>query len=95
MGVGGSPTCDGGVATGAFFGIKAAEAADAVGTLPLRCEGLPSQRGAAAAAQEALFMPHLLLVGHAPFSQRLRDRKQLPSDEVVATADCLSFPHQM
>lgn len=76
--MGASLTCDGRVAAGTFLGVKAAEAADAVGTLSLGREGLTRQRSAAARAQEALFMPHLVLVGHAPFSQRLRDTNQSP-----------------
>lgn len=64
-------TCDGRVAAGALLGIEAAEALDAVGTVPLWGEGLSGQRGLAARAQETLLVPDLVLVGHAAFSQSL------------------------
>lgn len=67
-------TCDGRVAAGTLFGIQAAETLDTVRTLPLRGEGLASQRSFAARAEKTLFVPNLILVGHPSFSQSLQDR---------------------
>lgn len=65
-------TCDGRVAAGTLLGVQAAEALDAVRSLALRGEGLAGQRSLAARAQETVFVPHLVLVGHASFSQCLQ-----------------------
>ena len=68
-------TCDGRVAPGTLLRVERAEALDAVGAVPLRGEGLAGQRGLAPRAHEALFMPHLVLIGHAPFGQGLSIRE--------------------
>lgn len=68
-----SLTCDGRVAAGTLFSVQAAETLDAVRTLPLRGEGLTGQQRSAARAEEALFVPHLVLVGDASFSQSLQN----------------------
>lgn len=65
-------TCDGRVAAGTLLGVQAAETLDAVRTVPLRGEGLASQRSFAARAEKTLFVPHLVLVGHPSFSQSLQ-----------------------
>lgn len=68
-------TCDGRVAAGAFFGVQAAEALDAVRIFPLGGERLACQSGFAARAEEALFVPHLVPIGHPSFSQSLQVKK--------------------
>lgn len=66
-----SKPCDGGVAAGALLGVKVTETFDAVGALSLRREGLSGQRHLTARAEEALFMPHFVFVGHSSFGQSL------------------------
>ncbi len=69
-------TCDGRVAAGTLFGVQAAKTLDAVWTVSLRGERLAGQRSFAAHAEETLFVPDLVLVGHPSFSQSLWDKKQ-------------------
>lgn len=76
-GASGSLTCDGRVAAGALVGVEVAETPDAVRTVPLRREGLSGQRSAAAAAQEAVFMPNLLLELHASFGHGLQNQNRV------------------
>lgn len=66
-------TCDGCVASGALFGVQAAETLDTVRSFPLRGEGLAGQWGFAARAEKTLFVPHLVFVGHPSFGQSLPD----------------------
>lgn len=82
-----SLTCDGRVAPGTLFSVQAAETLDAVWSLSLRGEGLTSQRSFAPGAQKALFVPHLVLVGHPSFSQWLWDTHQ--------TILVISYQHQV
>lgn len=70
-------TCDRCVAPGTLFGVEAAEALDAVRALPLRGEGLTGQLSFAGGAEKTFFVPNLILVGHAPFSQSLSDTQKL------------------
>lgn len=72
-----SLTCDGRFAAGTLFGVQAAETLDTVRTFSLRGEGLASQRSFAARAEETLFVPHLVLVGHPSFSQSLQHTNRL------------------
>lgn len=64
-------TRDGLCAGTALFGIKAAEALDAVGLILLRCELLPGQGSLTACADKALLVPRLIPVGHSSLGQRL------------------------
>jgi len=63
---GASDTCDRLGAGGAALGKKLAEAVGAVRFVLFRGEALPSQRCVAVGAGEALSVPRLVLIGHAP-----------------------------
>lgn len=58
-------TCDGFAACFTLLGVQVTEALQAVGAVFPRGEGLASQLGLAASADEALFVPRLVTVGHS------------------------------
>lgn len=78
-------TCDCSVAAGALLSIKAAETLDTERTVSLRGEGLTSQRGFTAAAQETLFMPDVILVGDTSFGEGLFALAALRSEASFVT----------
>ena len=69
-------TTDGGGAGGTLLGIQVAEAVEAVGKVISGGEALPRQLLLTASAQEAVFVPRLLMIGHSTRGDWLRERVQ-------------------
>ena len=69
-------TTDGGGAGGTLLGIQVAEAVEAVGKVIPGGEALAGELLLAASAQEAVFVPGLVMVRHPAGGDGLRERVQ-------------------
>jgi len=69
-------TANGGGAGSTLLGIQIAEAVEAIGKFITRGEALAGQLQLTACAQEAVLMPWLVMVGHAPSGDWLRGYKK-------------------